>query len=95
MLENMDFINQKGDEIEKKLKELRLTASTSDSNVLIEADGTGEILDIEISSVLIQEKDKEAIEDCVLIAINELRKKVSDVQAKESKNLLSNLFPGM
>jgi DNA-binding protein YbaB len=95
MLENMDFINQESEEIEEKLKEMRLTSSTSDSNVVIKADGTGEILDIEISSDLIQEKDKEAIEDSVLIAINKLREKVSEVQAKESENLFSKLFSGM
>ncbi|NBC24925.1 MAG: YbaB/EbfC family nucleoid-associated protein [Bacteroidetes bacterium] len=95
MLENMDFINQESDRLEEKLKELRISASADQSNVVITADGTGEILDIEISPELIQGKDKEAIEDCVLIAMNDLQAKISDVQEKEGKDLLSNLFPGM
>jgi len=95
MLENMDFIDQESEEIEEKLKQMRFTSSDSDSNVVMTADGTGEILDIEISSELIQEKDKEAIEDSVLIAINKLREKVSEVQARESENLFSKLFSGM
>jgi DNA-binding YbaB/EbfC family protein len=95
MFGDMSFLNEEQEKVDQKLAEMELTVTAGQNQVLVKANGKGEILDLTIDPKLFEEGDKEAIEDFVLIAMNEMYEKIMEAQMKESKDLLSGLLPGM
>lgn len=95
MFDNMDFLSEQQEKLDQELSKMELKVSVSQDQVTVKANGKGEFLDISIDPKLVEEGDKEAIEDLVLLAVNEMHEKVMDAQMKGSKDLLSGLLPGM
>jgi len=95
MFDNMDFLSEQQEKLDQELSKMELEVSVSQDQVTVKANGKGEFLDISIDTKLVEEGDKEAIEDLVLLAVNEMHEKVMDAQMKGSKDLLSGLLPGM
>lgn len=95
MFGDMNLLNQKQKEIDSKLAAMELSASAAQGRVQVKANGKGVIQDLTIDANLVAEGDTEAIEDFVLLSMNEIKKKVDETQLRESKDLLSGLLPGM
>ncbi len=95
MFGDMNSLNEKQEKVDQKLAELELTSTAGEGQVLVKANGKGKILDVIIDSKLIEEGDKDAIEDFVLFAMNDVYEKIMEAQMEESKNLFSGLLPGM
>ncbi|NBC24664.1 MAG: YbaB/EbfC family nucleoid-associated protein [Bacteroidetes bacterium] len=95
MFGNLDFLSEKQKQLDDKLAEMELFVSTAEDRVQVKANGKGKILDLKIDPELVEERDTDAIEDFVLLAMNEMTEKVAEVQMNQSKDLLSGLLPGM
>ncbi|GEM_PF-905435 len=95
MFGDMSVLNEKQKQIDNKLAAMELSVIVAQGKVQVKANGKGETLDLTIDPDLVKEGDTEAIEDFVVLAMNEIRKKVDETQMKESKDLLSGLLPGM
>ncbi len=95
MFGDMNSLNEKQEKVDQKLAELELTATAGEGQVLVKANGKGKILDVIIDPKLIEGGDKDAIEDFVLFAMNDVYEKIMEAQMEESKNLFSGLLPGM
>ncbi len=95
MFGNMEFLKEQQEKLEKKLKEERISADAGGGQVVVIANGKGELQDITIAPSLLEKGDSEEVEDLVLLAVNDVFKRAMDLQASESQDLLSGLLPGM
>jgi DNA-binding YbaB/EbfC family protein len=95
MFGNMEFLKEQQEKLDKKLMEERITADAGGGQVVVVANGKGELQDISITPSLLEKGDNDEVEDLVLLAVNDVFKKAMDLQASESQDLLSGLLPGM
>jgi len=91
----MEFLKEQQEKLDKKLMEERITADAGGGQVVVVANGKGELQDISIAPSLLEKGDNDEVEDLVLLAVNDVFKKAMDLQASESQDLLSGLLPGM
>lgn len=82
------------EQMQKKLKEVKVKADSGNGAVTIEADGTGEILNIKIDQAKIDSDDTEALEDLILVATNRVLEMAEKQEKKEAQKSLGSMMPG-
>ena len=82
-------------EVESKLKNLEVEGQVSEGMVKVTMNGKGEIKKIKIDPTL--KEDVEVIEDLLMAAISEAKKKADNLSDSEMKNVTGGmpLPPGM
>ena len=97
-----DMIKQ-AQEMQKKMKELQeglanleVEGSSGGGLVKITVNGKGEVKKIKIDQSLMKPQEAEILEDLIVAAINEAKKKAEEATAEEMKKLTGglNLPPG-
>lgn len=82
-------------QVQEELSNKRVTASSGGGMVTVTADGQQNIVGIRIDPEVVDPKDVEMLEDLVLAAVNEAKKKSRDMAAEEMKRLTGGLpIPG-
>ena len=100
---NFNKMMQQAAEMQKKLKEaqenlanIEVEGTSGGGLVKVTINGKNEIKKVDIDQSLIKPEDKEILEDLIVAAINEGRKKVEETAAEQMKNVTGgmNLPPG-
>ncbi len=83
-------------QIQEELAKKRVTASSGGGMVTVTADGQQNIVDLKIDPEVVDQQDVEMLEDLILAAVNEAKRKSQEVAAEEMKKLTGNLsIPGL
>ena len=95
---NFDKMMQQATEIQKKFKEaqeklanIEVEGSSGGGLVKVTLNGKNEIKKINIDQSLMKPEEKEILEDLIVAAINEGRKKVEETAAEQMKNLTGGM----
>ncbi len=87
---------QKGmEESKKRLNGIYVDAEAENGLVKVTMNGNKKITNLSISETLIDGKDKDAIEDLVIMAINKAIEKAEKVYESEMQNVAKGMLPGM
>ncbi len=88
-----DF-EKKQDAMRAKLKEMVFDYNFSDGAIIITANASREILNININPEKVNLSDKEEVEDMVLEAINRALEEAAIKEAAEMQNSINDILPG-
>jgi nucleoid-associated protein EbfC len=83
--------------MQEELAERVVTATSGGGAVKVEMNGQKELVSVQIDPEVLQEENREMLEDLILAAVNESLKKVDDMTAAEMQKLTGgmNLPPGL
>ncbi len=95
LLRQAQMMQKKMQEVESKLKSMEVEGQVSEGMVKVTMNGKGEIKKIKIDATL--KEDVEVIEDLLMAAISEAKKKADNLSDAEMKNVTGGmpLPPGM
>ena len=102
-MNNFGDMMKQAQEMQKKMKELQeglanleVEGSSGGGLVKITVNGKGEVKKIKIDQSLMKPQEAEILEDLIVAAINEAKKKAEEATAEEMKKLTGglNLPPG-
>jgi DNA-binding YbaB/EbfC family protein len=91
MNEMMQQMQEKAKELEEKAKSVELTAKAGGGMVEIRANGSGEIIDLNIDDSLLEDKD--SLQILLISAINDVNKMVEDNKKSQAMGMLGGLNP--
>jgi DNA-binding YbaB/EbfC family protein len=86
---------QKAGEVKKRLDAITVTGAAEGGKVSVSANGNKKILSITIDEELVQEADKEQLEDLLLIAVNKALEQAENVNQAEMAAMTQQMFGGM
>lgn len=83
--------------LQGELAEKVVSATSGGGAVRVETNGQKELVSVQIDPEVLQEENREMLEDLILTAVNESLKKVDDMVAAEMQKLTGgmNLPPGL
>ena len=96
----MDFLNlmkqakkieSKLGEVQKELSTKRVEATTGGGMITVVADGQQYIVSLKIDSKIFDRENKEMMEDLIVAAVNEAKRKSQEIAAEEMKRLTGGL----
>jgi DNA-binding YbaB/EbfC family protein len=83
-------------EVNDKLKFRRVTASVGGGMVEVEMNGLGQMLRLTIEPALVENNEREMLEDLIPAAVNEAIQKSKELHVEEMKSLTSGIdIPGL
>ena len=86
----------KMEEMNAQLRQQRATANAGGGMVEVEVNGLGEVLRLTIDPALIENNERDMIEDLVPAAVNQAIKKSHELRAEAMKGLTSGMeLPGL
>jgi len=91
MSEMMSQMQEKAKEMQEQAKNVELTAKSGGGMVEIRANGTGEIIDINIDDSLLE--DKESLQILLISAMNDVSKMVEDNKKSQAMGMLGGMNP--
>ncbi len=86
---------QKAGEVKKRLDAITVTGTAEGGKVSVNANGNKKILSINIAEELVQEADKEQLEDLILIAVNKAIEQAENVSQSEMAAMTQQMLGGM
>jgi hypothetical protein len=86
-------VQQKQEEIRKKLSTILVEAEVGDGAVRVTANATRQILDISIDKTKLDYGDLEQVQDLLLAAVNRALELASEKEKAETQRLLQELLP--
>jgi len=83
--------------MQEELGQRVVSATSGGGAVKVETNGQKELVSVQIDPELMQEENREMLEDLILVAVNESLKKIDEMIAEEMKKLTGgiNLPPGL
>lgn len=97
MMEGLSGLLKKGREIQEKLKkatkEIRVEASSGGGMVKVVADGEQNIISLQIDPSIISEENREMLQDLILSAVNEAKRKVGEEIKEKMKEIIGFPLP--
>jgi DNA-binding YbaB/EbfC family protein len=83
-------------EVNQQLKVKRVTAASGGGMVQVEANGLGEILSVTIDAQLVENNEREMIEDLVPAAVNLAIQKAKELHSESMRSLTDGFeLPGL
>jgi len=92
MMGKLQEMQQKTEEIKKRLDTISVKGDAENGMVTVTATGNRKITAIEISEEL---SDKEQIEDLCILAVNRALEEAEKVYESEMKDVAKGMLPGM
>ena len=89
----MDNMKGKQAEMRERLAKEILETVVHDGAVAVKANANGVLTDIQINTEKVDVADVEALQDLVLVAVNEVLKLAQERQASEAETMLENMLP--
>lgn len=89
----MGNMEEKQAELKNKLSQVVLQETVG--GITITGNAAREITNVSIDDALIENKEKEEIEDLVVVCLNNLLKKIEQEEGKASQSLINDILPGM
>ena len=98
MNQNLQQLMEMGQQLQAKISDLQanldseeIKASAGGGMVRVVADGKGEIKEIDIDPAVVDPGDVELLEDLVLVAVSEVRRKARKLYEEEMKRMTGGL----
>ncbi len=89
-------MGSKMQDVQEKLKEQRASGSAGAGMVTVEVNGLGEVLKVSIEPQLIQDGDREMIEDLIPAAVNQAVAKSKQLHVEAMQSLTAGMdVPGL
>lgn len=88
----MGNMQEKQDEMAKKLKEIKL--KHEGDGFIIEVNAAKEVLNVELPKALMNADGQEELQDLLIVQLNRALEKAEEAQAKESSSMINDLLPG-
>ena len=86
----------RADEIKEKLKGERVTAQAGGGMVEVEVNGVGQMLRLKIEPQLVENNEREMLEDLIPAAVNDALAKAKQLHVEEMKTLTDGFnIPGL
>ena len=84
-------------EMQEKLEALQLEGSAGGGMVKVISNGSGTIQRLQIDKIVVDPSDVEALEDLIVIAIQDAQRKAAEAQQSEMQKIMGNMggLPGM
>ena len=83
-------------EVNEKLRSLRVSGSAGGGMVEVDANGVGEILSLRIDPQLVEKGEKELLEDLIPAAVNQAFVKAKELSGQQMQELTSGMeLPGL
>ena len=83
-------------EVKEKLKGTKVTGSSGGGMIEVEMSGTGQVLRLSIEPKLVEDNEKDMLEDLIPAAVNDAIAKAKQLHLEELKKLTQGLeFPGL
>ena len=97
LMKQMQQAQTKQGEMQEKLEVMQITGSAGGGMVAVTCNGTGKVSALKIDRVVVDPEDVEALEDLILVAIQDAQVKASEAQQVEMNKLMSGMggMPGM
>jgi nucleoid-associated protein EbfC len=96
MMKQMQKAQSAQADMQEKLEALEIVGSAGGGMVKATCSGSGQIKAIKLEKIVVDPEDVEALEDLILVAIQDAQKKANDAQQTETSKLMSSLqIPGM
>lgn len=95
MFDKLLEAQQKAGEVKKRLDAITVTGTAEGGKVKVSANGNKKILSINIDEELVQEGDKEQLEDLVLIAVNKALEQAENVSQSEMAAMTQQMLGGL
>ena len=95
-LGNLMKIGGQVQEVKEKLKTEKVSGSSGGGMVEVEMSGTGQMLRLSIEPKLVEDNEREMLEDLIPAAVNDAIGKAKQLHMNELKKLTEGLeFPGL
>jgi DNA-binding YbaB/EbfC family protein len=85
----------KAGEVKKRLDAITVTGTAEGGKVSVTANGNKKVLSITIDEELVQEADKEQLEDLLLIAVNKALEQAENLSQSEMAAMTQQMLGGM
>ncbi len=96
MMKQMQKAQSAQADMQEKLEALDIIGSAGGGMVKATCTGSGQIKALKLEKIVVDPEDVEALEDLILVAIQDAQKKAADAQQTETSKLMSSLqIPGM
>jgi DNA-binding YbaB/EbfC family protein len=83
-------------EMQEKLEASQVTASAGGGMVSVIVNGAGQVMGLKLDKAVVDPNDAEALEDLILVAIQDAQRKANELQQTEMNKLMGGLnIPGM
>jgi hypothetical protein len=83
-------------EMQEKLESSQITASAGGGMVNVTVNGAGQVMSLKLDKAVVDPNDTEALEDLILVAIQDAQRKANELQQTEMNKLMGGLnIPGM
>jgi nucleoid-associated protein EbfC len=83
-------------EMQEKLDATQVTASAGGGMVSVTTNGAGIVLALKLDKAVVDPSDVEALEDLILVAIQDAQRKANELQQSEMQTLMGGMnLPGM
>jgi hypothetical protein len=83
-------------EMQEKLEASQVTASAGGGMVSVTVNGAGQVMGLKLDKAVVDPNDAEALEDLILVAIQDAQRKANELQQTEMNKLMGGLnIPGM
>jgi len=91
MSEMMSQMQDKAKELQEQAKNVELTAKAGGGMIEVTADGTGEIIDLNIDSSLLD--DKESLQIMLISVMNDVNQMVEDNKKSQAMGMMGGMNP--
>lgn len=91
MMKQAQQLQKKMSEAQEKLKSIEVEGISGGGVVKVIVNAKGDIKKIDIDKSIIDPNEKEMIEDLILAAINDAKRKAENVASEEMKNLTGGI----
>jgi hypothetical protein len=82
--------------MQEKLESSQITASAGGGMVNVTVNGAGQVMSLKLDKAVVDPNDTEALEDLILVAIQDAQRKANELQQTEMNKLMGGLnIPGM
>lgn len=95
MMGKLQEMQQESEKVKARLETISVSGEAEGGLVKVVCNGNRKVTSVEISEELMQENDKEQIEDLTLLAINRAVENAEKVYEAEMKNVAKGMLPGM
>ena len=94
MFGKMQEMQEKVKESQAKLEQIHVEAEVGGGMVSVKANGHRKIMQLEIDHSLLNEGDKEMLEDLIIAGVNQALAKAEEAAKNEMQNAYKGMLPG-
>ncbi len=95
MMKQMQKVQSQMAKMQEELAQRTVQSSSGGGAVRVEANGQKELVSVQIDPEVLQEENRDMLEDLVLTAVNDALKKIDEMVSTEMEKITGGLPPGL